>query len=153
MGCEGSGSQPGFLMEKEASSWTETLCWEAYHGKTNIRFLQGRPIICAITSDSHHLALLPNSAINDAWDRDTPQSVHTCHLRLFGRLRSSSLIPVITCLPIAFFPPVLEVLYYPPRAVPCFMGSTLSKDSLSGALRQLLCGTKAPNDLKAEIWG
>ena len=95
----------------------ETLRWAAYHGKTNICFLQSRPVICAIPSDSHHLPLLPNSAVDDAWERQTHYSeFHTCHLRPFPHERQFFGLPLRSLPPPPFlrsfllFFPMLQVL-------------------------------------------
>ena len=57
----------GFLLAQAACRQREMLRWAAYHGKTDVCFLQSRPVIGAVTGDSHHLSLVPDSAVDDAW--------------------------------------------------------------------------------------
>ena len=75
-------------------------------------FLQSWAVIGAVPGDSHHLSLVPDSAVDDAWgDRRTTVRAGTGFPQkmLFP---SSSLIPVTTSLfyALSFFFPMLEVL-------------------------------------------
>lgn len=56
---------PQEILEKWIFMWQQR--WEfnfSYHGKSHISLFECWSIIGPITSDSNHLALVPNSAIN-----------------------------------------------------------------------------------------
>lgn len=97
----------------------------AYHRKTHVRFLQSRPVVGAITCDRHHLSLLPNRAVNDAWEQQTPSVSPPVPSQVIWQALSPHKVffpdPAITSLPAA------SPLPSAGRARPSPKGSGLSK--------------------------
>ena len=95
-------------------SWGCRSAWCGGKNTFNVRSVRGAAlcVIGAVPGDSHHLSLVPDSAVDDAWgDRRTTVRAGTGFPQkmLFP---SSSLIPVTTSLfyALSFFFPMLEVL-------------------------------------------